>query len=81
LVHDNGRGSGWSLEGKKKHDELYKKSKPIGSKPLQHSTRSYLNVISCKGKRILAGGMDFCVIACWSRIGSEHTNALMSLMT
>ena len=22
-----------------------------------------------------------CVIACWSRIGSEHTGALMSVMT
>jgi hypothetical protein len=25
--------------------------------------------------------MDVCVIACWSRIESKHTNALMSLMT
>ena len=26
-VHDNGGGSGWSLKGKKKYDELYKKVK------------------------------------------------------
>ena len=42
-VHDNGGGSGWSLKGKKKYDEL-KKSKPIGSNCLQHSTRSFSNL-------------------------------------
>jgi hypothetical protein len=56
-----------------------KKSKRIRNNPLQHSTRSCLKYItSCKGKRNLAGEMDVCVIACWSRIGGKHTNALMS---
>jgi hypothetical protein len=57
------------------------KSMLIGNNPLQHSTRSCLKFISCEGKRNLAGEMDVCVIACWNRIGSKHTNALMSLMT
>ncbi len=58
-----------------------KKSKPIGNNPLQHSTRSCLKFISCKEKRYLAGEVDVCMIACWSRIQSKHINALMSLMT
>jgi hypothetical protein len=32
-------------------------------------------------KTNLAREMGICVIACWSRIGNKHTNALMSLMT
>ena len=55
-----------------------KKPKPIGSNPLQHSTRSYLKLISWDEKRNLAGESG---IACWSRIGNEHTDALMNLMT
>ena len=58
-----------------------KKSKAIGSNPLQHSTRSFLKIFSCDEKRNLVVEMDACVIACWSRIGNEHTDALMNLMT
>jgi hypothetical protein len=45
-VHDNGGGSGWSLEGKRSMTNYTKKSRPIESNLLQHSTRSFLKFIS-----------------------------------
>lgn len=57
-----------------------KKSKQIGNSHLQHSTRSFLNFISCDEKKNRAEEMDVRKIA-WSRLRNEHTDALTSLMT
>jgi hypothetical protein len=37
-----------------------------------------LKIYQLRRKKESGREMDVCVIACWSRIGSEHTNTLMS---
>jgi hypothetical protein len=40
-----------------------------------------LKIYQLRREKESGRGMDVCVSACRSRIGSKHTNALMSLMT
>jgi hypothetical protein len=55
-VHDNGGGSGWSLKGKKKYNELYKKVKADRKQSPPTFNQELLKIYQLQRKKVSGRG-------------------------